>query len=378
VGHAETFAERTVGPTLATAGLGLLVGDLTAATAILRPDYATGPGVAVPLETLRNAALCARRGIVARAPDVFERLAEVDCIVLEDGPALGRRALEVTGVQTHVAEVELLRSAASAFHHLADERAPALAEACRIRRAHLIDLAPIAFDPGVTVAHGKRRVRVRDYVASTGPSGPLVVEVDNTPVGLIHFGRSARLEAATAIARVRAVAPVPIVLVSNRPEADVSRLARDLGVDQHLSALSPLDMARFVESCRARGLRPAFVGDCRRHAAATAHAHTTISLLADANLDCDPADVLLLEQRLELFADLWETARSHRVRVRATQDWILVPNLVCVASAFLLGGTALTSVLISNLGTLGLYSRSKGALRALEPPRVRARLAQPA
>src|SRR5262249_53773987 len=60
--RSEAFASRAVGPTLATAGVGLLAGDLTTVGAILRPDYATGPGLAVPLETLRLVTLLARRG----------------------------------------------------------------------------------------------------------------------------------------------------------------------------------------------------------------------------------------------------------------------------------------------------------------------------
>ena len=116
--RSETFANRAVGPTLATAGLGLLVGDLATVGAILRPDYATGPGMAVPLETLRNAALCTRLGIIVRAPAVFDRLAQVDLIVLEDDPSLSRLELEVTEVQTRLPEADLLRYAASAFRHL--------------------------------------------------------------------------------------------------------------------------------------------------------------------------------------------------------------------------------------------------------------------
>jgi Cu2+-exporting ATPase len=52
--RAEVFAEQAVGPTLATAGIGLLVGDLTTFIAIsgLTSD---GSGLAGPLETLRNA-----------------------------------------------------------------------------------------------------------------------------------------------------------------------------------------------------------------------------------------------------------------------------------------------------------------------------------
>ena len=86
--RSEAFASRAVGPTLATAGVGLLAGDLMTVGAILRPDYATGPGLAVPLETLHNVALCARLGIVARDPEALERLAEVNLFVLDDHPVL--------------------------------------------------------------------------------------------------------------------------------------------------------------------------------------------------------------------------------------------------------------------------------------------------
>jgi cation transport ATPase len=44
--EAEEFAGRAVAPTFLAAGIGLIVGDLTTAGAILRPDYATGVGLA--------------------------------------------------------------------------------------------------------------------------------------------------------------------------------------------------------------------------------------------------------------------------------------------------------------------------------------------
>jgi cation transport ATPase len=152
--RAEAFADRTVGPTLATAGLGFLVGDLAAAGAILRPDYATGPALAFPLETLRDAALCARSGIVVRTHDAFGRLAEVDVIVIDDDLDLGRLDLEVAAIETRIPEPDLLRYAASAYRHLDDDRAGALHAACLERGIHLLDLPPAGFEPGVTVVHG--------------------------------------------------------------------------------------------------------------------------------------------------------------------------------------------------------------------------------
>ena len=62
----EAFARRAVVPTLAAAGVGLLVGDLATASAILRPDYATGPGLGASTLMLRDAALCAEGGVLVR------------------------------------------------------------------------------------------------------------------------------------------------------------------------------------------------------------------------------------------------------------------------------------------------------------------------
>ena len=46
---------------------------------------------------------------------------------------------------------------------------------------------------------------------------------------------------------------------------------------------------------------------------------------------------------------------------------VAVPNLFCVAGAFLFGFSGLTAVMISNLGTLALYRRAVGSLRELVP-----------
>src|SRR5262249_47714407 len=120
----ETFAERTVTPTMAVAGIGLLVGGVSTALSILRLDYASGPGLAFPLETLQAVALCIRRGIVIRDHDAFERLATADLLILDHHAALERTALEVNAIEVFPGgrEEELLCYAATAFRDLDDER----------------------------------------------------------------------------------------------------------------------------------------------------------------------------------------------------------------------------------------------------------------
>ena len=373
--RAEVFANQTVGPTLATAGLGLLVGDLTAVGAILRPDYATGPGLAFSLETLREATLCARRGIVVRQPDLFERLSKVDLIVLEDDPSLSRVELEVTKVQTVISESALLQYAASAFRHMADDRASALGAFCHSRHVHLLDLVPVDFDQGVTVYHDRRRIRVSEYTVLANGWGPLIVEIDGTTVGMIEFGRTNRPEAATALRRIRDAAPVPVALVSNRSEGDVAELAALLGVEMYKSEFSPEDTERFLAACRDRGIRTAFIGHEHGETLtkAMAEANVAISYVAESSekLESPPVAAWLLQPRVGLFADLWEIARRHEGRVLDARKLVLVPNVLCVAGAFLFGFSGLTAVMISNLGTFNLFNRSVSSLRELEPARSR-------
>lgn len=63
----ELYAQGVV-PTLATAAVGFLAGDVTTAAAILRPDYATGVGVASSMEDIAAVTHGLSRGILIRHP----------------------------------------------------------------------------------------------------------------------------------------------------------------------------------------------------------------------------------------------------------------------------------------------------------------------
>ena len=365
--RAESFAETAVGPTLATAGVGLIVGDLAAVSAILRPDYATGPGMAIPLETLRNAAHCARQGIVVRAPDVFERLACVDVIVIDDTPTLRQTGLAVARIRSSVNEALVLRYAASALRHLADPRALALVAACRQRRIALLNLPPVGFSPGVTVRHGDRLVHVHDSGSSGDGTGALAVEINGAVVGTIELARSTNLEAAAALGHLRALTSAPIVLLSSRDRAQTEALAAALGVDSHLGGCSSEDKARFLRNLQARGRRAAFIGDRQLPMPVAKESFVSIAVMDDDEVHPESAEVLILQPRWERLVDLWHASHAEEGKARGIQKLVVIPNVVCVAGAFLFGFTGLAAVVISNLGTFSLYNRAMGSLRALKP-----------
>ncbi|MBM4200182.1 MAG: cation-transporting ATPase, partial [Gammaproteobacteria bacterium] len=131
----EQLAERSVMPTLATAGVGWAAGDLITVGAILHQDWISGPGLAVPLLTMQQIREALAAGVLVRNPTTFQRLAQSRFIVLDgDEPALSVPMLELAKLESHTTDVDqILRMAAAAALYLGDERASALTDACRAR-----------------------------------------------------------------------------------------------------------------------------------------------------------------------------------------------------------------------------------------------------
>jgi Cu2+-exporting ATPase len=358
----ESFARQAVGPTLAAAGFGLVIGDLATASAILQPDYATGPGLGVSMESLQDIAACAHEGIVVRDPSAFHRIASADVFLFDHHPGLERADLEVREVHRldGVGEDDILRLAASAFADLADERSPALHAACAARRI-IVRRHPRPSYRGaeITIRDGGRSITLRDR-HGTGPTADpapaLELATDGRPVGQIVFGRSSRPRAAEAIRELRRHGPMAIGLLSDRPDQEAAPLVEALGMDFHLGGLSSEGKAEAVRSCRRRGLRVVYVGDCRHEPCAARQADLAISLTDAVDSAHDPAQVLVMRPDLDWAAGLRDRARSHVERVRSVHGFILIPNLACVVGAFFLGFTSLSAVMLTNLGTLAVYS----------------------
>ena len=79
-----------------------------------------------------------------------------------------------------------------------------------------------------------------------------------------------------------------------------------------------------------------------------------------------PRRSALLQPRITKLAELWDIASIHRRRLRVAHGYALIPNLACIAGAFVWGFTSLASVVVTNLGTYCVYSRTMASIRSLE------------
>jgi len=361
---AEDFASPTAAPTLLTAGAGLAIGDLTTAGAILSPDYATGVGLAMPLETLRDVRFAMRKGAVLRTGDALRRLAATTWIVLDDHEALHHAACDVAGVRTKwLDEARLLPAIAAAGIWLGDERGSALARACRarglvVRRAALQEMNA----DGVAIGFGDRllRLRGRPVVAGAAPP-PLTVEVDGAAIAGVRFVRNGRPEAAEVVRRLKR-SGLHVFMASEQS------VAKRLGIDRYCGNMSAGDKIRLLRDLRRQSVAAAYVGDCFANAPVVREAHVSIGLCAtdaaaDAGWEQGPSDIALLAPSIVPLPALCALARDSVRRQKRTRYAVMVPNLLCVAGAFAFGFTPMAAVFLSNFGTSLAYNGAKRALR---------------
>ena len=148
------------------------------------------------------------------------------------------------------------------------------------------------------------------------------------------------------------------------------KLAAALGADFHVDVQSPDDRIRLLQYCRRQGFKVAYVGDCRIDPRTVAEAHVAISLVQDGigDLDNDPAPIQFLLPRLSKLNQLWDIASIHQRRLQVAQRYAMIPNLLCVAGAFVWGFTSLASVVVTNLGTYSVYRRTAASIRSLQAP----------
>ena len=363
--QSEQLAERSVVPTLATAGVGWAAGDLITVGAILHQDWISGPALAVPLLTIKQMRDALGAGVLIRNPTTLQRLAESDFIVLDgDEPALAAPVMELTRIDSAIPDVdEVLRQAAAAGMYLGDERGEALTDACRarglaVRQAELEDIAP----GRVGVRRGQHQITlVDDPSTDAGPTG-LLVGIDSHVVGRLGFGHGKGLRAASAVQRLRA-AGLQTGVIASAPDAWAEALGQGLGTDLAGGQLQAAGKLRFLEGLRRRGLRPVYVGPLQAHPELSAVAHAVVDT-GGLGTASTRADALLLAGHYESLADLVERSRTHEPAIRSSTRMATVPNLLCVAGAFagLLNG--ITAGMIANVGVLAVDRDLRRRLRA--------------
>jgi cation transport ATPase len=359
--EAERFAEKTVPWTFAAAAAGFAVGGAPVANCVLRPDYATGVGLAGPLRMLRANRIAMRHGALIRSHEALGPLAAKGWVVIDDHPALTGTGCEIADFRAHgVGENDMLPAVAAAAAWLGDARAAALAHACA-QRGLIARHAPLhSFDDaGVSIVYGGHVVRLRE-AGHRSQFPPLRIEVDGFEAAGVDFRPKHGQVAAAETVRQLQRGGRHVFLASSAGEPEAADRAAMIGANGHAGDIDDRKLCTLLRDLHDRGTNVVHV----RNGPALPHArdgYVSVALAGPDGIRLD-ADVPLCGQSIAPLPDLIDLATETRRHDRQDRWSIVAPNGLGVAGVFAFDFSGLTVVLISNFANYVVQKRASRAL----------------
>jgi hypothetical protein len=157
-----------------------------------------------------------------------------------------------------------------------------------------------------------------------------------------------------------------VLFLSSKPAAETATLAADLGFDKWQPNFTPGGWKNFIAQRQFLGRSVAYFGDCAKHPGAAEQADVTISVLPDRNLSAPPSPIALLIPDLARCSVLHSLTRARSSSVSSAFGASLVPNVAAMSGAIYLDFGVLSSVVLTNLGTLANYYRWRRTLKSVQ------------
>ena len=241
-----------------------------------------------PTAMVAALAVASRLNILIKNTRFLEAAAEVDTLVLDKTGTVTLGRLEVSAVEvatgSSMSETELLATAAVAGRGSLHPASRAVVEACRARESEPAPV-PVPAEPAPrlistreepgrgTVAETDRGVvrlgrwdwlRELGVVAGRPPEeieSRVWLAQDRTLLGSFQLADRPRPEAARALRACRALGAERLILLTGDREAVASRVAAELGFDDHVAGVLPEQKLDVVRREQAAGRRVMVVGD---------------------------------------------------------------------------------------------------------------------
>lgn len=322
-------AAKLYAPAVHLLGLSTLIGwlvtghgwevALTNAIAVLIITCPCALALAVPAVQVAAISRLFGQGVLVKAADGLERLAEVDTVVFDKTGTLTLG--EPTLALDQPIDADVLAQAAGLAVMSRHPYAQAMVRAARARGIEFEPRSGVIETPGsglsVSTPEGEERlgsavfagIAVADprHVASLWYSRP-----GRAPVGF-RFEDQLRSDAAETIASLKAAGYHVEILSGDRIDA-VADAARAVGVENFRGGVRPEEKLARLTALRSEGRLPLMVGDGLNDAPALAAGHASMSPSAAADISQNAADAVFQGEKLSSVVEALKVARrSHRM-----------------------------------------------------------------
>lgn len=328
---ADRYAVWFTPVTLAVCGLAWIAsGDPLRVLAVLVVATPCPLILATPVAIIGGINRAARRQIIVRHGGALEALAAVDAVVFDKTGTLTVGRPEVAEVRTlpPLSEWELLRLAGAVEHgsgHLlartlvdaAHARGIALPAATAVHESggrgvrgtvegHRVAVGALSYIREIEPAAAETLARLHDGTAALRA----YVSVDGRGAGSVTYADRIRPDAAAVVAHLRRLGFSHVLLLSGDSAANVSAVAREVGIEEIGADLLPEDKVRRVERLAGGARKVLMVGDGTNDAPALSSAAVGLALAAHGGgIAAEAADVVLLVDDLGRVPEAVEIGR---------------------------------------------------------------------
>lgn len=309
-------------------------------------------GLATPTAILVGVTASAARGILVRSGRAFEVAHRIDTVVFDKTGTLTAGAPVVSEVVGDEREVLALAAAVEvASEHPLAEAVVGRARALGLRlspaqgfrawpgrgvgatvdgRHVLLGSARFLEEAGVRIGDVGERAAA---LAADGTT-VLYVAADGAVIGVVAVMDPPNLEAAGAIARLRAMG-LEVQMASGDAAETAHGIARRVGIGaEHVAAgLLPEDKEELVRALQASGRVVAMVGDGINDAPALARADLGIALGTGTDAAIGAAEITLVRSGLDGVAEAIRLSRRGMTVIRQNLFWAFAYNAVLVPLA---------------------------------------------
>ena len=341
---------------------------LTAAIAVLIITCPCALALAVPAVQVAATSRLLGRGLIVKAADGLERLAEVDTIVFDKTGTLTTG--EPVPIDLDQCAPDVLRRAAGLAAASRHPYARALLKAATSRLGPVPVLQDVHEHPGLglslTTQSGEERLGSAVFTGAKqhdGMAGLWYSAPGMPPAGFI-FRDQLRRGATDVIAALRA-GGYGVELLSGDTASRTAEAAALAGIGEAAGGQSPVAKIARLAALKAEGKRVLMIGDGLNDAPALAAAHASVSPSSAADISQVAADVIWQGASLRPLTDLLAVARESRrmalenFAVAIAYNVVFVPLAVAGLVTPLIAALAMsTSSIIVTANALRLRSKS--------------------
>ena len=342
---------------------------MTAAIAVLIITCPCALALAVPAVQVAAAHRLFRRGLIVKAPDGLERLAEIDTVVFDKTGTLTTGAADLLDPLT--VNTESLRTAALLASASRHPYARALLRATVVRLGPIPLANDVAEQPGLGLSRltpaGEERLGSAAFVlGATGAPGSSSLwfsQPGREPIGFA-FTDALRSGVKEVVANLLQGGFSVEMLSGDRADR-VEAAAADAGIAAYRAQQRPADKIARLEALKASGRRVLMVGDGLNDAPALAAGHASLSPAEASDISRMAADVIWQGASLGAVTELLAVARE--TRRLALQNFAIAAayNVVCVPLAMLGWVTPLVAAVAMSTSSIAV---TLNALRLTTKP----------